>query len=341
MLPDGFGRRATSYDVAQAAGVSQPTVSRSFQADSNISPATRVRVLAAAERLGYTPNALARSLITQRSNLVAVIATRYTMRGNPDVTYAIGESLRAAGKQVLLVTVEHDRPEPEVLRHTLEYPLDGLISCAQLADAQLEELRRRHIAVVLFNRTADRVAVDHVTTDHTLAAEAVARALAGAGHRRFLCLGGPAEAWVSRQRVDGFLRGSRELAIAPPALIATDFSYASGRDAFLAHMAGGDRPDAVFCANDQLALGVMDACRFQLGLRIPEDMSVVGFDDVAEAERPCYGLTTVRQPSVKMAQEAVRLLLQRLDAPSGRTAHTLIGSIFVRRNSARLADARR
>ena len=337
MLPNGVGRRATSYHVAQAAGVSQPTVSRCFQPGSTISQATRERVLEAADRLGYTPNALARSLITQRSNLVAVIATRYTLRGNPDVTYAIGESLRAAGKQVMLVTVEHDLPDREVLRQTLEYPLDGLISCAQLADIQLEELRSRHIPVVLFNRTANRVAADHVTTNHALASEEVARLLCDAGHRRFLCLGGPAEAWVSHQRVKGFRRGLRKLKIGPPPLVETDFSYACGRDAFLAYVAAGDRPDAVFCANDQLALGVMDACRFQLGWRIPDDISVVGFDDVSEADRPCYRLTTMRQPSVKMAEEAVRLLLHRLDVPGGEPAHMLIGSVFVHRSSARLA----
>ena len=325
--------------MAQAAGVSQPTVSRCFRSDSTISDTTRARVLETAGRLGYTPNALARSLITRRSNLVAVIATRYTLRGNPDVTYALGESLRGAGKQVMLVTVEHDLPDREVLRRTLEYPLDGLISCAQLSDAQLEELRSRHIPVVLFNRTSARVAVDHVTTDHAVASEAAAHALGSAGHRRFLCLGGPAEAWVSQQRMAGFDRGLRTLGIAPPPVVATDFSYASGRDAFLAYVAGGERPDAVLCANDQLAMGVVDACRFDLGWRIPDDVSVVGFDDVAEAERPCYGLTTVRQPSVKMAEEAVRLLLHRLEAPSGRPAHRLIQSVFVRRNSARLATS--
>ena len=115
-------RRATSYDVARAAGVAQSTVSRCFQADSNISETTRASVLDAARRLGYVPNALARSLITRRSNMVGVIATRYTLRGNPDVIYAIGEALAAAGKQLLLVTAEDDSPTTADLRGALEYP---------------------------------------------------------------------------------------------------------------------------------------------------------------------------------------------------------------------------
>lgn len=336
MLPEEPGRRSTSYDVALAAGVSQPTVSRCFRPDSGISPATRTRVLEAAERLGYMPNALARSLITQRSNLVAVIATRYTLRGNPDVAYALGESLRAAGKQLLLVTVEGDLPSRDVLLRTLEYPLDGLISCALLTDTQLAELRGRHIPVVLFNRQSDAAPVDHVTTDHRRACEKLARQLAAAGHRRFVCLSGPAEAWVSRQRVDGFRRGLHACGIAPEAVLETDFSYERGRDALRAYAPTAERPDAVLCANDQLAMGAMDACRFDLGWQIPEEVSVVGFDDVSEADRPSYGLTTLHQRSVEMAQEAVRLLLQRLERPSSKPVHTMIKSVLVQRRSARL-----
>lgn len=336
MPPDATGRRVTSYDVAQSAGVSQPTVSRCFRLDSNISPATRSRVLEVAERLGYTPNALARSLITRRSDLIAVIATRYTLRGNPDVAYAIGESLRAAGKQLMLITVERDYPAKEKLRPTLEYPLDGIISCALIDDAQLTELRERQIAVVLFNRAADQVQVDHVTTNHSLAARQIAGLLVRAGHRRILCVAGPAAAWVSQQRVEGFQRGLQDFGVPPLPPLETDFSYQGGRDAFLAHVAGGERPEAVFCANDQLAFGVMDACRFQLGWQVPEQVSVIGFDDVAEAERPCYGLTTMQQQSAAMAQTVVRLLLARLENRNGEPVRTIIESTFMRRSSARL-----
>ncbi len=149
-------RRATSYDVAQVAGVAQSTVSRCFREDGGISPATRERVLKTAKRLGYTPNALARSLITRRSNMVGVVITRYTLRGNPDVIYAIGESLAAAAKQLLLITVESDRPSSAALRGALEYPLDGLISCVLIADDDLDELLARRVPTVFFNRTPER-----------------------------------------------------------------------------------------------------------------------------------------------------------------------------------------
>ncbi len=331
-------RRVTSYDVARAANVAQSTVSRCFQDDSAISAATRARVLEAAGRLGFMPNALARSLITRRSNMVGVIATRYTLRGNPDVIYAIAEALAAAGKQVLLVTAERDLPDAAALRAALEYPLDGLISCVQLADAEIRWIRDRHIALVLYNRSSPNVPVDAVTANHAAAAAALAEALHGAGHRRFLCMGGPADAPVSRDRVAGFVGRLGALGIRNPPVIATDFSYAGGRDGFLVAMSVRKLPDAVFCANDQIALGVMDACRFTLGLRIPQDISVVGFDDVAEAGRPGYLLTTMHQDSADMARQAVGLLLQRLAAPELAVMQMEVTARFVPRASARLAE---
>lgn len=332
-------RRVTSYDVARAAGVAQSTVSRCFQNDSAISSVTRELVLEAARRLGYMPNALARSLITRRSNMVGVIATRYTLRGNPDVIYAIGEALAAAGKQLLMITAERDLPDAAALRGALEYPLDGLISCVQLADDEIRWIHERHIALVLYNRSSPRIPVDAVTANHVAAAGTVAEALHAAGHRRFLCVGGPPDAPVSQDRVAGFLGRLAALGIADTQVIETDFSYVGGRDGFVARLRRDRLPDAVFCANDQIALGVMDACRFDLGLAIPADISVVGFDDVAEAGRPGYRLTTVHQDTVDMARQAVGLLLQRLAAPDLPVMRVEVAARFVVRGSARLGTA--
>ena len=331
-------RRATSYDVARRAGVAQSTVSRCFQPGSNISPATRALVTEVAAELGYLPNALARSLITRRSNLVGVIATHYTLRGNPDVVYAIGETLAAAGKQFLLVTAESDAATIAELRGVLEYPLDGLISCVLLADSALREIQDRGIPLVLFNRKSPRIAVDGVVTNHFGAAEAVASALYAAGHRRFLCMSGPRDAYVSRQRRAGFLGRLSQLGVKHAPVVETDYSYADGRRAFLDYASRDQRPGAVFCANDQIAMGVSDACRFDLQLAVPDDISIVGFDDVAEAGRPCYELTTMHQDSVLMARTAVDILLRRLAEPDGRTINTVLDAALVKRRSARLLD---
>lgn len=329
-------RRVTSYDVAQAAGVAQSTVSRCFQGEASISAETRARVEAAARELGYTPNALARSLITQRSNLVGVVATRHTMRNNPEVVYAIGDKLAVAGKRLLLMVVANDAGAREALLGALEFPLDGLISCVEMPDEEIRGFLHRQIPVLSFNRSVPRARIDCVTVDHARATRQVATLLHQAGHRRFLCVSGPEAAPVSRERMRGVLFRLSELGIADVPVIAADYSYEGGRGAVQDHAARAARPDAIVCANDMLALGAMDACRFDLGWRVPEDVSVVGFDDVPEAARPGNALTTVRQDSELMANTAVELLLKRIANPDTAPQTVQVPTTLVRRGSARL-----
>ena len=157
--------------------------------------------------------------------------------------------------------------------------------------------------------------MDRIATDHAGAAREVARLLHAAGHRRFLCVGGPPWASVNRERADGFLGELAALETAEVAQVTAGPSYAGGREAFGAHVQARGAPDAVFCVNDALALGVLDACRFDLGLVAPADISVVGFDDVAEAAHQSYNLTTVRQDVDAMAAGAVEPAASAVRSP--------------------------
>lgn len=330
------GRRATSYDVALAAGVAQSTVSRCFLPDGEVSPATRTRVRAIAAELGYVPNALARSLITRRSDLVAVIVTEFTLRSNPAIVSGIGRALAARGKQLLLMSIEDEADAGRAARGALGYPLDGLVAAAALEGGDVQPLLCRGVPVVFFNRPAPLPRADRVATDHAGAARDVAALLHAAGHRRFLCLGG-APGWpVNQERARGFAERLAGLGAGAVPVVAAEQSYAGGRRAFLDHVRARGRPDAVFCVNDQLAFGVLDACRFELGLTPPADISVVGCDDVAEAAHQSYDLTTVRQSIERLAASAVELLLRRLEAPDVDTEQVLLPGALVRRGSARL-----
>lgn len=337
MRPAGtVRRRPTSYEVARVAGVAQSTVSRCFRDDSGIAPATRTRVLAIAEALGYAPNALARSLILRRSGTVAVVVTALTFTSNPLLVQALGRALEAASRQVFLVTVETDEPPLSALRALFEYPLDAVVSCAGLSGSVLDQFRQRGVPVILVNRRSPRSHVDQVTTDHARAARQMATLLVRAGHRDFVCVGGPTDAPVSSERLTSFTARLADLFVPAPTILVTPFSYDGGRDAFLAAMKGRRRPDAVYCVSDQLAFGVMDACRFELGWSVPDDLSVTGFDDVAEAKRPVYQLTTLHQDVAEMARTAVSLLLRReqdFEAPGRRVR---IPAQLMRRSSARL-----
>ncbi|WP_250466544.1 MULTISPECIES: LacI family DNA-binding transcriptional regulator [unclassified Caballeronia] len=329
--------RATSYDVAVAAGVSQSTVSRCFQEDSAISPDTRAHVIAVAEGLGYRPNAVARSLIMGRSNVIGVVVARYTLHNNPDLLYAVSEVLAAHDLTLLLITVADDHEGEATLHNASEFPLDGVISCATLSREDIERFQRFGIPVVFLNRHIAASGVDCVTTDNAAAARQMADALFRAGHRRFLCIAGPEGAPVSDIRIDGFVTRVKELGARQVEIACSDFSYEAGSAAMLRHASA--KPiafDAVFCANDQLALGAIDACRYELRLRVPDDISVVGFDDIAEAARPTYRLTTVRQQVATLAGKAVDLLASRRLKPGMRARLVTLPGELIKRDSARM-----
>ncbi len=329
--------RATSYDVAVAAGVAQSTVSRCFVKDSPISPDTRAHVLAVAEELNYRPNALARSLILGRSHVVGVVVTNYTLRHNPDVLYMLGEALAAANSKLLLIAVDSDDAVHETLGNALDFPLDGLISCANMALKDIQAFQQHGVPVVFFNRHVGAKGVDSVSTNHAAATRDIGEALYRAGHRRFLCIGGPEGAPVSEARLSGITQRLRELGAPAPRVAYSDFSYENGSAVLLEQMEqSGGKIDAVFCANDQIALGVMDACRFSLSKRVPEDVSIVGFDDITESARPTYLLTTVRQDVRALANEAVKLLATRLVSPERRARSVSVPGVLIERASARL-----
>ena len=324
-------RRATSYDVAVAAGVAQSTVSRCFSDGNGISPGTRARVQAVAAALGYTPNALARSLIMQRSHTVGVIVTEFTLRANPDIVAGIGRALAQNGLRLLLMAVTDEAQGDDVAAGALGYPLDGLIVATRLTDAAIQPFLRRGVPVVFFNRPVSLPHVDRVATDHAEAAGDVARRLHAAGHRRFLCLGGPAGWAVNEERTRGFAAALSSLGVTGLQVVAAEQSYAGGRQAFGVYVAAHERPDAVFCVNDQLAFGVLDACRFDL----PHGpaVSVVGFDDVPAAATSRPPLTTVRQEIQLMGRRMARLLLDRLDGQTDPVQEVLPTTLVVRETS--------
>ncbi|PJX21033.1 hypothetical protein CAP48_17110 [Advenella sp. S44] len=329
-----LNRRATSYDVALAAGVSQSTVSRCFQPDSNISKETRARVISVAKTLGYTPNAIARSLITRRSQTVGVVITDYTLRNTPNVLYLLSEALGNVQQRLILFAIESDESENAILDSAVEYPLDGLISCANMRPKHVNRFLEHHIPVLFFNRRTTMKNVDSILTDQVRGSGEMATALIKGGYQKFLCLSGPTNATVSRERIRGFNQKLRLAGLPTAEVIVTDFSYSQGRSMFTQALRQGLRPECVFCANDQLAFGVIDACRYDLGLNVPEDIAVAGFDDIPESDRPSYSLTTVRQMTDEMVRQTVNRFVQRLANPSSAAQHIVIPSKLVARSSA-------
>ncbi len=333
-------KRATSYDVAELAGVSQSAVSRVFQAGASASKDMRDRVLSAANKLGYRPNAIARGLITQRSNMVAVVISRQTNLYYPEVLVQLTQRFSEHGIRVLLFTLEHERDIDGVIEQVLQYQVDGVITAAILNDAQLDTVENAGIPVIFYNRTLPERLVNSVRCDQEEGERWLVSQLAAAGHKRFAIVSGPDDSSVSMERTQGALQKLRELSIADVLIVSGDYGYASGRAAFSEIMQRmGGVPDAVIAANDVMAIGCVDEARETNYLRVPEDVSIVGFDGVGPARYAAYDLSTVRQPVGRMSEAAVSMLIERIESPGLSPEKRVFSGDRIIGGSALLADS--
>ncbi|MBB4155663.1 DNA-binding LacI/PurR family transcriptional regulator [Sphingomonas jinjuensis] len=313
----GGGRTVTSYDVAQRAGVSQSAVSRCFTTGTSVSPQTRERIMKAAAALGYQPNAIARSLTTKRSNLVAVVVANLGF--NPELTATLSRLFASRDLNLLLFTLDHEEDADRVVNQLWQYRVDGVLSATHLPRGHIEQLAKRRVPVVFLNRVYDDIAVNSVCCDQVEGERWLVDRLWAAGHRRFAIVSGPDSSLVSRQRVSGARDRIAALGGDEPAVAIGDFTYDGGRAAMRALAAEARRPDAVICANDMMAIGCIDEIRLEMKLKVPKDMSVVGFDGAAPGRWGSYALTSVRQPVDVMIEAAIDMLTARVDNPAMAT----------------------
>ena len=333
--PVRAGRAVTSYDVARAAGVSQSAVSRCFSPGGSVSEATRARVVAAADALGYRPNAIARSLITQRSNMVAIVVANIGF--HPEVTASLSRCFTARGLHVLLFTLEHEGDADRVVDQIWGYRVDGVVAAVHLPRRHIDTFAARRTPLVFLNRLYRDPPANSVACDQAEGERLLVDRLVAAGHRRFGIVAGPEDSSVSLQRVEEAAARLREAGVTEVVHTRGRFNYDSGRRAMHDLVAqGGGAPDAVVCANDSMAMGAMDAARFDLGLRVPEDVSVVGFDGQPQAAWASYRLVTIRQPLDQMVEAAADMLLARVADPELGAERRMFSGELVVGTSARI-----
>lgn len=335
----GDRKRATSYDVAELAGVSQSAVSRVFQDGASASKDMRNRVMAAADKLGYRPNAIARGLITQKSNMVAVIISQQTNLYYPEVLFQLTQRFSDRGIRVLLFTLEHEGDIDSVLEKILQYRVDGIVTAALLSAEQVQTIENAHIPVIFYNRTLPEVLVNSVRCDQEEGERWLVGELHAAGHRRYAIVSGPADSPVSAERTNGALQKLNDLGIDDVTIVNGDFGYQSGRLAVTKIMNRmKTAPDAIIVANDAMAIGAVDEVREAFGLRVPEDISIVGFDGVGPARFAAYDLSTVRQPVGRMTEAAVSMLIDRIEDPDLSPEKRVFSGERIRGGSARMAS---
>ncbi|MBL8580847.1 MAG: LacI family DNA-binding transcriptional regulator [Rhizobiaceae bacterium] len=332
----------TSVDVARLAGVSQSAVSRAFSkvpTQSSVSDETRKKILRAADELGYRPNALARSLITQRTRIVGVL---FSYLDNPFYANAlelICHGLQRQGYHALVFMMPDTLADVEAtVSDILQYQVDGLITASvELSSKLCEDCREQGIPVVMLNRVQDNPLLSSVTTDNVGGGRLAAGALVSAGCKRIGLIAGWEGASTSRDREFGFTAelAARGIELFSRAVGHFDLVRTEEATREMFDRPAAARPDGVFVVNDYMAVRAMDVMRFGLGLRIPQDVSVVGFDDTAMADLPTYALTTVRQPVRQMVDSALRLLFERLNQTGVEPEHVILGARLMERESVR------
>jgi DNA-binding LacI/PurR family transcriptional regulator len=329
--------RVTLRDLARDLDSSIETVSRAFDDGAAIASDTRRDILKRAGELGYRPNPLARSLITKRTHICGIVAADITNPFYPEVLNQLTEKLQTIDLNVMLVTASPSRSSDEALKLLLRYQPDiAIILAATLPSEAAEACRVAGTPVIFFNRYAADGGTWAVTCDNVRGGRQVAEHLIERGHRRLAYIAGRPDASTTVDRWKGFHgRIVRSGLPAPAREEAGAFTYEAGYAAARRLLSRQTRPDAIFGANDIVALGAMDAARREFGLRIPEDISVVGFDDIAMAAWPPYSLTTLRQPMQAMVESTVDLVAALGRRPAKKPSVTRIPGTLVERQTTR------
>ncbi len=311
-MPKTRTSRITVKDLARELGMSVSTVSRAFYPDAVIAEATRKLVLQKAVEIGYRPNPFAQSLITKRTQIVGMVVSDLTNPFYPEVMTKLTTLLQKQGMNVMLSSAEQPDGIDEAVDLLLMYQPDLMIVLATSLESHARErCEAAGAPVIFFNRlSADGLGYG-VSCDNIEGGKRAADYLADTGHKRLLYVSAFPGASTNVERQQGFceqavLRGLD----APQVIEAGRFSYEAGYEAGLSVRQLRNRPDGVLCANDIVAIGFIEGVQEGVGLRVPQDISVIGYDDIAMAAWPSHKLTTIAQPLDAMMAATVALAAQ-------------------------------
>lgn len=307
---------ATIRDVAKAAGVSKATVSRVVTGNAFVSPEIVKRVNQVIKTLDYRPNSMAQSLATRRSNAIGMVVSEMDSPYFGIMMGAVEQTIEGRGMHLMVVS-DHQQRQRELgaIKFLLQRHCDGLVVHADaLNDAELETLcQGTSTPIVFINRRVEALKQHCIYSDDTLGGRLAVRHLASQGHQYIGCITGALPLHESQERLTGYRSGMNEagLAIKSDWIVESNFHIEGGASAIHQLLERCPEVTAVFVQNDQMAAGVLDACRAR-GMDLPRDLSVVGFDDLEWARYLHPRLTTIRQPVYAMGMAAGNLLLRLL-----------------------------
>ena len=331
--------KVTSQQVAERAGVSQSAVSRVFTPGASASKKTIEKVRKAAAELGYRPNVLARAMVSGKSRMIGLVVAYLENQFYPEALEKLSNALQQRGYHVLIFMAQKTAGNIDaVVEEILDYQVDGIIAASVSLSSELSaRCRAAGVPMVLFNRSQDDPHMSCVTSDNFAGGRKVAEFLLAGGHRKIGYIAGWEGASTQRDREAGFTTALDAAGVPLHARGTGDFTKDRAIAAARA-MFAGDRPDALFVANDHMALAVMDTLRFELGLDVPGDVSIVGYDDVPAAGWPAYNLTTIRQRANLMVSQTVEILLDQIENNQNAPRRVAIDSPLILRGSARIPE---
>ena len=302
--------RVTALEVARLAGVSRSAVSRCFSGSTKIAPATREKVRQVAHSLGYRPNAIARSLTGQRTDLVAIIVAEQENPHTRMVEDTLMVRLAEQGKRILMVPVTAETTVDESLLRALDYQVDGIIVVGgSVSQSIVTDLMALDVPLFLYGGAMEGQGIESVCCDNLKGGATAARFLLRGGHQRIAYLTKRATTYANTLRRRGFVGELEKAGQGLYAEVFNDNSYQGGLDAALRLLTRDAPPDAIFCFNDIMALGALDAAA-SLKLRVPDDLSIMGFDDIPMASWHAFNLTTLRNEVAAQTS----LLVERMAA---------------------------
>ncbi len=315
MVKSDSVNNVTADDVAATAGVSRWTVNRAFKKDASISPKTRAKVMSAAQELGYVPDLSASALASTRSNLVALLIDDFANPHKLVMLERLTRALRSRGWDTLLVnTLDRNDTAPALLNASQRRVDATILIGIQFDDELLMAAQgaRRFKKLIIFARTSENPDTISISVDDEAATREIAQYVIDRGYRRPFYLAGPQTISAHLLRRETFFSvWQARFGNSPDSASVPRYdAFLSAEIAFerLGARDPADLPDVIVCENDALAIGVIDAIRHRMGLRVPQDIAVIGFDDVPLAASPNYRLTTYRQPLTEMSNYLVDVL---------------------------------
>lgn len=325
----------TTATISEILGVSKSTISRALNDDPRISEEKRREIKSLAIELGYTPNAIARDLALNKRGIVGFVLSESSNYFYQEHVQDFVKKVASRGMQTMMFQVSSEETIEAILPDMLRYRLAGCVVIPQVnvTDTAIDICRRNDISVVLLNRILRNSAANSVLSNHAAGSYRLTRMLLDAGHRRITFVAGTPTP-TFRDREAGFLEALSDAGLQPFSRIEGKFDFDETYNAVAEHLRSGLVPDAIAAANDLMAFAAIDAAK-QSGLRVPQDVSVVGFDNSRIGEWPSYNLTTIAQPILQLYERSLDLICNQL-AASTSPEHVYIDGTLIVRGSARM-----